>query len=534
MTSSSVLSLCLVCGTFLQLSSKVFTVAEGIPPPSASIYLLERSSDNVNTHKVVKDGSPSQQPTRFLLNDIVNTDLEIQPGKEFELECMANYPVQWSYRGHGKPEFTTNVTTDLVNSREVHKASLIIPSAIERDTGLYACGYTEFPEIYSTYHLFVPGTEIFVSQTGRTVNYYTGRQAVTIPCPVSIKDAKVALKKIYFDKSLRNVDPPFAIFDPKKGFKLNIHEIRDPDGVYVCIGSYDGRFRLREFTVRNQDRNESAVTFPDQHGINPCASFACPSRSMCRVNLNTNLPFCACRPKTGSSVTNCTRLCKTTQECPKSEKCFFSKHQQLRMCVSLCQDVNCAENAECFVDEQRGGPKCRCRRGYQGNGNYLCERIPIKSESTSYCTATKCGPHGSCQTLEGRPQCGCKVGSIGRWPDCSPSCTSDEDCSIQDKCTSKGVCEHVCKENLCAPKAECKVLQRQPQCLCPPGYTGKATEACYPSHYYYNSYRGDFETDEVATESSSNGVTEDVAVTIESQEETLNMTMPAEDASSKN
>lgn len=39
-------------------------------------------------------------------------------------------------------------------------------------------------------------------------------------------------------------------------------------------------------------------------------------------------------------------------------------------------------------------------------------------------------------------------------------------------------------------QAECKVLHRQPMCICPPGFTGNAKEACYPSHYYFASRSG--------------------------------------------
>lgn len=208
----------------------------------------------------------------------------------------------------------------------------------------------------------------------------------------------------------------------------------------------------------------NTVTFPEgiQDDINPCLSYSCPSRSICRVNLNTNLPFCACRGKTGPSVTNCTRLCKISQDCPKTEKCQFNVERQLKMCVHVCDDHKCAEHGECYVEEQRGSPKCRCKRGYQGNGNNRCERIPLKNdelEGNSYCSSASCGPNAKCQNIGGKSQCACYIGYFGSWPNCEKVCTQDTDCDLQDRCSKpKGVCEHACNDNICAPKVSYLII----------------------------------------------------------------------------
>lgn len=59
--------------------------AEVPPPPSASVFLVG-SDDGVN---------------RTLLNDLVNTEVQVEPGQSIELECKADSTVQWSYRGIG-------------------------------------------------------------------------------------------------------------------------------------------------------------------------------------------------------------------------------------------------------------------------------------------------------------------------------------------------------------------------------------------------------------------------------------------------
>lgn len=57
-------------------------------------------------------------------------------------------------------------------------------------------------------------------------------------------------------------------------------------------------------------------------------------------------------------------------------------------------------------------------------------------------------------------------------------------------------------------------------CICPPGFTGKATEACYQSHFYYSSRmglpdaEGDLETTTVREENMDENMGEGASVSL--------------------
>lgn len=94
----------------LQIRSGVLAGYAEIPPPAAAVFLIEPTSNETSNYnletKVDEDGSQNVNSSypdsnKILLNDIVNTDVEVKSGGKVELECMASNPVQWSYRGPG-------------------------------------------------------------------------------------------------------------------------------------------------------------------------------------------------------------------------------------------------------------------------------------------------------------------------------------------------------------------------------------------------------------------------------------------------
>jgi len=49
---------------------------------------------------------------------------------------------------------------------------------------------------------------------------------------------------------LQRVKPSLVTFDPKEGARLNIAEMDDPEGVYVCTARYNNLVRGIEYTLR--------------------------------------------------------------------------------------------------------------------------------------------------------------------------------------------------------------------------------------------------------------------------------------------
>lgn len=129
-----------------------------LPPPQASVYILNSSN---GTESGASKGTDRLQ----IYKDIVNTDVEIATGINLYLECNADNPIQWIYRGSGKPEFQASTKSDILEDKHIFKAGLRIPNANEKDTGMYVCSYTEYPRIASTYHVFVPGISDYSCDT---------------------------------------------------------------------------------------------------------------------------------------------------------------------------------------------------------------------------------------------------------------------------------------------------------------------------------------------------------------------------------
>lgn len=87
-------------------------------------------------------------------------------------------------------------------------------------------------------------------------------------------------------------------------------------------------------------------------------------------------------------------------------------------------------------------------------------------------------------------------------------------------------------------QAECKVLHRKPVCICPPGYTGRATEACYPSHYFFSSRSGipsgaDTESDLVELETTTIPgkvkFEDEIDIVKDQENESFKLSLPVED-----
>lgn len=56
-------------------------------------------------------------------------------------------------------------------------------------------------------------------------------------------------------------------------------------------------------------------------------------------------------------------------------------------------------------------------------------------------------------------------------------CHIDSDCNTVEKCI-KGSCIEACKVDICGINAQCKSLNHQALCTCPPGYVGNPHIEC--------------------------------------------------------
>ncbi|CAL8093017.1 unnamed protein product [Orchesella dallaii] len=175
-------------------------------------------------------------------------------GKNFQhdqnsvlLICSAPYHVQWKYGpGNGSPFVSSHNRRDALSLKVVYSynyTSVIEFSKLdEMTTGRYTCFGTEEPkELNSYYDIFVPGLQLFMSESNKIVNVYGEHDeekvdSVIIPCPVSDPSASVTLYTVHPENNSwvpANINPGLS-FDPILGFRQRDGTIGDLLGYYYC------------------------------------------------------------------------------------------------------------------------------------------------------------------------------------------------------------------------------------------------------------------------------------------------------------
>ncbi|KAK7075251.1 hypothetical protein SK128_022665 [Halocaridina rubra] len=232
----------------------------------------------------------------------------------------------------------------------------------------------------------------------------------------------------------------------------------------------------------------------------PCEYADCGINAECRV-IN-HRAHCYCPEKfLGDPYIHCERPeCTDDPECPSWFSCIDQQ----------CQDpCNCGPNAECRVINHR--PQCTCPPEYEGNPLVECtprpHREPPKECQTDGdcpsklacfsgscddpCLVIKpCGVNAKCNAIDTLPfrtmTCECLPGFIGNaYLECTPRPTEPPGCSADDECGPTELCRNrQCLDpcailNPCSPNAECQVLNRRPECTCPPGHTGNPRVFCH-------------------------------------------------------
>lgn len=95
------------------------------------------------------------------------------------------------------------------------------------------------------------------------------------------------------------------------------------------------------------------------------------------------------------------------------------------------------------------------------------------------CVPSPCGPNSQCRVVDTHAACSCLPNFIGRAPNCRPECTINAECSAHLACQCDK-CVDPCPGS-CGALATCRVVNHQPVCTCPPGYTGDPFSGCSPN-----------------------------------------------------
>lgn len=94
------------------------------------------------------------------------------------------------------------------------------------------------------------------------------------------------------------------------------------------------------------------------------------------------------------------------------------------------------------------------------------------------CNPTPCGPNSLCRAINGQAVCSCAPDYIGSPPNCRPECVVNNECQQNQACY-KFKCTDPCP-GTCGLGARCQVINHNPICSCPPGFTGDPFTRCTP------------------------------------------------------
>lgn len=126
-------------------------------------------------------------------------------------------------------------------------------------------------------------------------------------------------------------------------------------------------------------------------------------------------------------------------------------------------------------------PTLRISRMSMSNENIPSIRIivtPPRDEIPQPCHPSPCGSNAICTERNGAGACACLPDYFGDpYSGCRPECVTNSDCPSHRACLNNK-CKDPCP-GVCAPNAECRVINHSPQCTCLIGYTGNPLSSCH-------------------------------------------------------
>lgn len=102
--------------------------------------------------------------------------------------------------------------------------------------------------------------------------------------------------------------------------------------------------------------------------------------------------------------------------------------------------------------------------------------LAVYEEPKNPCLPSPCGLNSICRVQDGRPVCSCKAGYLGAPPNCRPECVVQSECPLDKACFNQK-CVDPCP-GTCGFGARCRVVNHNPICSCPSGFTGDPFTSC--------------------------------------------------------
>jgi len=268
------------------------------------------------------------------------------------LECHATYPVQWIYTGNGKPIINTDISYSSALSTTANRngdinqyvASIFLGPLEEQHTGRYQCSRTDYITSKPNLYVYVPGRNLFTSLQGKTIKINSDVIFAAIPCSVSNPNVQVSLYKLHGERLIRPVttSDDAIVYDARKGFRINLKKVEDPEGRYICTARYNDLIIDVEYTITS----------------------TIPSKSPPPENYEEFKQ----RPEETCKGESC-KQCDTHTDCPPMMNCYTDYK-----CRDPCtENIRCGIASMCRVIDHR--PECYCPPGYVGDPTKECLHI---------------------------------------------------------------------------------------------------------------------------------------------------------------
>ncbi|KAJ8890120.1 hypothetical protein PR048_009627 [Dryococelus australis] len=166
----------------------------------------------------------------------------------------------------------------------------------------------------------------------------------------------------------------------------------------------------------------------------------------------------------------CTKSCQASKDCACGEVCANGKCRAKCSGASVCAQGHICDNGVCVA-------------GCHAHKDCPSDKACMNQQCSNPCAegVFPCGKNALCRVSEHRAVCLCPDGFQGEpTQTCSRyECARDEDCEPSKMCGKDKVCRNPCLEaGSCGKNAQCRVIQRQAQCSCPPGYFGNPVVEC--------------------------------------------------------
>lgn len=171
------------------------------------------------------------------------------------------------------------------------------------------------------------------------------------------------------------------------------------------------------------------------------------------------------------------------------------------MCI-VCTVQRLQSHTNMYMSK-RNDRECFCRMSYIWKYVYLLSKTVMSVYYLSIlviifllftvinvepCNPSPCGPNSQCRPITNQPVCSCLPTFIGTPPSCHPECTISAECPLNEACNNQK-CINPCLGS-CGYAAKCEVINHNPICSCPAGYTGDPFMRCTQTgnNYIYNMF----------------------------------------------